>query len=188
MKNQKSGKISVSAKRTYSDLIDSLKELLAEKPFEKITTMDICKNANVPRATFYNHFNDKYDLLEYAWSCVEKQIILNIDSSSDNRTYTYQFIYELLSFLEDNKNLVKKSIVTNNENIHYTQLKQIAKKIISDRIILYTFNENLLNVDINLISEFYANAIVYTIKEWLETGMKTSKEVMSNSLTELIHK
>lgn len=188
MKTNKSGKISVSAKRTYSGLIDSLKNLLAEKPFEKITTMDICKDANVPRATFYNHFNDKYDLLEYTWKCVAKQIKLNVSPICDDRTYTYKLIYELLNFLEENKSLVKKSIVINNENVHCIQLKYIIKEIISDIVTADALSGKVYNVDLNLICEFYANAIVYTIMDWIEGGMKTKKEVLANSIAELIYK
>ena len=51
--------------RTKKLLTDSLKNLLQEKSFDKITVNDICERAMVHRATFYNHFNDKTDLVNY---------------------------------------------------------------------------------------------------------------------------
>ena len=47
------------------ELAQSLKKLAVEKPFEKITIKQIADGAGVIRVTFYNHFQDKYDLL--AW-------------------------------------------------------------------------------------------------------------------------
>ena len=46
-------------------LADSLKELVQKMPFEKITIKKITDGAGVIRVTFYNHFQDKYDLLAY---------------------------------------------------------------------------------------------------------------------------
>ena len=59
----------------------SLKRLMLQKPFEKITINDLTKDCGISRMTFYNHFRDIYDLVE--WSCEEdgKQAL------RDNKTY-----------------------------------------------------------------------------------------------------
>ena len=44
-------------------------ELLDEKPMSKITVKDIVERCGVNRNTFYYHFKDIYDLVE--WSCLE---------------------------------------------------------------------------------------------------------------------
>ena len=46
-------------------LADSLKALVLQKPVEKITIKEITDKAGVIRPTFYNHFQDKYELLEW---------------------------------------------------------------------------------------------------------------------------
>lgn len=43
----------------------SFKELLAKYPFEKISIKMIVDGADIRRPSFYNHFLDKYDLLEW---------------------------------------------------------------------------------------------------------------------------
>jgi len=50
--------------RTRGALDDALKSLLMERRFDEITVQDIAGRAGVNRATFYAHFQDKYDLLE----------------------------------------------------------------------------------------------------------------------------
>lgn len=46
-------------------LMESFKELVLRMPIEKITIKDITDGAGVIRPTFYNHFQDKYELLEH---------------------------------------------------------------------------------------------------------------------------
>lgn len=46
--------------------------LLKQQPIEKISVKDICAEAEINRTTFYNHFDDKYQLLEAVQqACVE---------------------------------------------------------------------------------------------------------------------
>ncbi|MCR5055050.1 MAG: TetR/AcrR family transcriptional regulator C-terminal domain-containing protein [Lachnospiraceae bacterium] len=46
-------------------LSESFKELSTKKPIEKITIKEITDKAGVIRPTFYNHFQDKYELLQW---------------------------------------------------------------------------------------------------------------------------
>lgn len=51
-------------KRTRQLLHRAFTELLAEKSFEEISVHDIAERSTVNRATFYDHFPDKFALLE----------------------------------------------------------------------------------------------------------------------------
>lgn len=48
---------------TKRALSSALKELMQEKPFQKISVADICERCCMNRQSFYYHFKDKYDLL-----------------------------------------------------------------------------------------------------------------------------
>ena len=54
---------------TKRALEQSLKNLLLKKPLTKITINDIADDCGINRMTFYYHFKDIYDLVE--WSCLE---------------------------------------------------------------------------------------------------------------------
>ena len=54
---------------TKRALEQSLKNLLLQKPLSKITISDIADDCGINRMTFYYHFKDIYDLIE--WSCEE---------------------------------------------------------------------------------------------------------------------
>jgi len=51
-------------RRTRQMLFDALRALLQEKDFEKISVQDIAEKATLNRATFYDHYPDKFALLE----------------------------------------------------------------------------------------------------------------------------
>jgi len=51
-------------RRTRQMLHEAFKSLLAEKGFESISVQDIAERSTVNRATFYDHFTDKFALLE----------------------------------------------------------------------------------------------------------------------------
>jgi AcrR family transcriptional regulator len=52
-------------RRTRLLLVDAFNALLAKKDFEAISVQDIAEQATVNRATFYDHFPDKFALLDY---------------------------------------------------------------------------------------------------------------------------
>lgn len=51
-------------RRTRQMLHEAFRALLAEKGFESISVQDIAERSTVNRATFYDHFTDKFALLE----------------------------------------------------------------------------------------------------------------------------
>ena len=77
MKYDLSKPITRGAKRTLDALSGAMFLLLSEKSFEEITVGELCEQAQYPRATFYNYFDDKYDLLNYCWLSLAEKIGLS---------------------------------------------------------------------------------------------------------------
>ncbi len=68
-------KLDPRVRRTRSLILQSFESLLAEKNFESISVQDVTDKAQINRATFYAHFQDKYGLLDYSVSQMFKQEI-----------------------------------------------------------------------------------------------------------------
>lgn len=64
------GKVDLRVQKTERALMEAMMVLLKNKPFEDITVSDLCQAATVRRATFYKHYRDKYDFLDF---CIEKK-------------------------------------------------------------------------------------------------------------------
>ena len=54
---------------TKQALETSLKRMMSKKPLDKITIRDITEDCGISRMTFYYHFKDIYDLVE--WVCIQ---------------------------------------------------------------------------------------------------------------------
>ena len=50
---------------TKNALASALKDLMKRKPFSKISVRDICDECGMNRKSFYYHFKDKYDLVNW---------------------------------------------------------------------------------------------------------------------------
>ena len=57
-----------TGRRILNGMADALLELVGEQSFEQVRVNAICERADYPRATFYNYFADKYDLLNHCWA------------------------------------------------------------------------------------------------------------------------
>ena len=53
--------------KTKCELAETLKKLMLQKPFSKITISEIIRECNVNRKTFYYHFEDIYALLKWIY-------------------------------------------------------------------------------------------------------------------------
>lgn len=53
---------------TKKALAAAMKKLMAQKPFLKISVRDICEECGMSRKSFYYHFKDKYDLMNWIFA------------------------------------------------------------------------------------------------------------------------
>lgn len=68
-------KVDIRVIKTKKAIENAFIEILSEKSFSKITIEEICKKANVNRMSFYNHYDDKYDLLNDIMKNIKETLI-----------------------------------------------------------------------------------------------------------------
>lgn len=108
-------KLSRGALRTLKTFSDTLFKLLTEKAFENITVNEICEEACIPRATFYNYFDDKYDLMSYCWYTLTLEIHIEDYKDLDPDKRIHVFFDRMCDLLIDNHTIIQK-IIQNNPN------------------------------------------------------------------------
>ena len=65
-------------RRTHKFLQEAMIELIAEKSFDAITVGDITERAMINRATFYRHYQDKYDLVARIFEDTTSELVENM--------------------------------------------------------------------------------------------------------------
>jgi AcrR family transcriptional regulator len=97
-------KLDPRVKRTRGLILRSFESLLAEKGFETISVQDVTDKAEINRATFYAHFQDKYELLDRSITLmfmaeIEKRTLNVCSYSPDNLRNLILAVCEFLSKL-----------------------------------------------------------------------------------------
>ena len=175
-------------KRTYKLLQDALFKLLEKKSFDEIKVNDICELAMIHRTTFYTHFSDKYELLDYVISEVEKEITNDLNFSVYNSLEEFytNMVMNVLNYIDNNKKFFY-SLLNKNEDINLFRIfYHTCISYIKEMIEKEERNGVKHTVPVDLICEFYTGAVVSTIDWWLKTKSKLSKEELCNYITKLI--
>ena len=99
---------------TKRALASSLKELMVEIPFEKITVAHICEKCGMNRKSFYYHFKDKYDLVNWIFD------IEYIPIAKSNVIDTSWSLFEsLATYFYENKGFYRKVMrITGQNSFH----------------------------------------------------------------------
>ncbi len=67
-------------RRTHKFLQEAIIELITEQGFDAITVGDIAERAMINRATFYRHYQDKYDLVARIFEETINELVENMKS------------------------------------------------------------------------------------------------------------
>lgn len=92
-------KANAASDQTKRALASALKELMAQKPFDKITIHDLTERCGIRRQNFYYHFEDVYDLLR--WTFQEEALTLL--ARHDGALLWQEGLLQLFHYIEDNR-------------------------------------------------------------------------------------
>ena len=81
---------------TKRALAEALKQLMEELPFSKISVADICEQCNMNRKSFYYHFKDKYDLLNWI---LDTEFLGTALKSGEPAKTSIDRLYDLFTYL-----------------------------------------------------------------------------------------
>ena len=161
----------------------SLKNLLLQKPLNKITINDIAEDCGINRMTFYYHFKDIYDLVE--WACIEDAA----KALEGNKTYdTWQqgFLNIFNAVLEN-----KPFIMSVYHSVSREQVELYLYKLTYD-LLIGVVEEKASDMvvrdeDKKFIADFYKYAFVGIMLNWIKNGMKDDPQQIVDHLSILIH-
>lgn len=103
------------AKRTLEAFRIEMFALLSKKAFEEITVGELCEKAQYPRATFYNYFDDKYDLLNYCWMSLAEEIGLPEYHYAPESQMLFLYFDRIYSFTKEHIEFISKMLLHNSE-------------------------------------------------------------------------
>lgn len=166
---------------TKKAIAESLKRLTCEKSFDKISISDITNACHLNRQTFYYHFHDKYELLDWIYY-----------------NYTFYPLMEDISFYNWNEKLIELLKQMKREKSFFMNTIKCSKNYFQEylfKILIRLFQAAIDALDSEKVfekeeketfSRFYAHGLCGLIMDWTSTGMKQDIELLNRRILHLV--
>lgn len=167
---------------TKRALEQSLKNLLMKKPLTKITVGDIADDCGINRMTFYYHFKDIYDLVE--WSCLE-DAKRALDEKKTYETWQ-QGLLQIFEAVQENKPFILNAY----RCVHREQVEKYLQPIV-DRLLLGVIDEEadgmaVRDEDKRFIAQIYSYIFIGLMLDWIKDDMREDPQPIVDKLAKLI--
>lgn len=146
----------------------SLKKLLLQKPLNKITINDITEDCGVNRMTFYYHFKDIYDLVD--WILVE-DAAKALEGRKSFEDLNEAFL-DLLYQIRDNRVLVLNVYRSVGRERIEQYLYRMLDPILHDYVARESQGMTVQEDDQQFVVDFFKYALVGVVLEWIRKDMK----------------
>ena len=160
----------------------ALKKLLLEKPLTKITVSDITEECGMNRMTFYYHFKDIYDLVE--WACLE-DATKALEGKKTAETWQQGFL-QIFYAVRENKPFIM--------NVYHCVSREQVEKYLQplvDRLLLDVINEEVGEMkvrdeDKQFIAQIYSYIFIGLMLDWIKDDMREDPQQIVDRLARLI--
>lgn len=168
---------------TKEALEASLKKLLLKKPLDKITINDLTSDCGISRMTFYYHFKDIYDLVE--WSCLEDAT----KALQGKKTYATwsEGLFQIFEVVLENKPFILNAYHSISreqiENYLFTLTRTLIMGVVEEQ----SAGTSITEEDKKFIADFYKYSFVGIMLDWIKQGMKEDYHQIAEKIILTIH-
>jgi len=147
---------------TKQALAASLRELMEELPFDKINVAHICERCGMNRKSFYYHFRDKYDLVNWIFDTDIISLVAN-EASTCSSLERWDFVESICDYFYKNRDFYRKALQIVGQNSFSDHFTQYIGPSLKNRLIYLLGNEQVDEFSI----DFFTDAVLCTMKRWL---------------------
>ncbi len=164
-------------------LENSLKKMMLKKSVNKITVSDLTNDCGINRMTFYYHFHDIDELIE--WVCIQDAK----KALKGKKTYDTweEGFYQIFEAVQDNKpfimNVYRNVSREHVENLLHELTYNLIMNVINEKAKDMLVDEE----DKEFIANFYKNAFVGLMLDWIKQDMKEDPRKIIDKLSIMVH-
>ena len=167
---------------TKESLGAALKQMMHVKPIGKITVKDLVEICGVNRQTFYYHFDDVYDLLEWVFE------------EDANRVLPREVVYEhwkedvmiFMDYLQENSTFTLNVYNSNSRLYMLRYLEEKMETCIRSFAVIVSEEQNIDRQDFEFAVKFYAKCAIGFIAHWLDLGMQLPREITKDRILQVM--
>ena len=140
---------------TKRALASALKDLMQQIPFQKISVADVCQKCDMNRKSFYYHFRDKYELMNWIF---DMDFIKVMDTAPADDPIAA--LMALGRIMYDNRGFYRNALAVQGQNSLREHIHEILRPLLQERL-----KEALIDED----SSFYVEFFRLFVKCWALT-------------------
>lgn len=167
-------------KQTKRQIENALARLLLQENFNKITTQQIAQEAGISRGGFYNHFHDKYDLVDQ----YQKRIFFYLDTLFTQEDKLEDIILTALTFMLDEP---LAAALLSPAGTYELQLYLVGKfkQVLTHELPNLPIGKALTGIEFDYALNYFSYAYLGFIQTWIINGQKESPEKLTQLLLKL---
>lgn len=171
--------------KTQKNLWESLVKLVVDKGYGQVSVMDICKESQVNRSTFYRHFEDKEDLLLRRTDEILFQMAMDsrhVKEVAESRSFTEYG--EFLQIILDHRDFFRIMLGGQGEPQFVDKIMDYLQEVTALKFQQWELNLNEAPVPKDLFLSYIAGAHLYLLKWWINSREPCSiDELISYNVT-----
>ena len=160
---------------TKKVLAYALKDLMAQRPLAKITVGDICDACDMNRKSFYYHFRDKYDLVNWIFYTEFFD-----DYQQETEANPSDALHKICQFFEKNMDFYRAALKQTGQISFYEYLGDVIRPIMAGRLKPFFAHDPYRDFYTDLFVNVYRDAIV----RWVNGGCK----IPSDTFVQLLYR
>lgn len=168
--------------RTDRDITNALLKVMEKKSLEKISVQDILDEAMVNRSTFYQHFSDKYAILERLQEKYVSDMTERIDEMEKSGEWSMEKVNaSLCDYLAQNRSQMRKLLSVRSEAL---DLQEQMKHLFA--AYLGRANARLTDLERDILSGMMVSFFVYFLNNTID-GTELSARMLDTWLNMTVY-
>ena len=159
-------------------LAAAMKKCMERMPVEKVTVKEIVEECGTTRQTFYRHFLDKYDLINWYFDKILSESFKHMGTGET----VYESLVRKFRFIEHERLFFDAAFRYDDQNSlrdhDYREIHAFYTNMIESR------TKEPLSSELNFILEMYCRGSVYMTTRWVSGEIEYTPEEMAKCLVD----
>lgn len=166
---------------TKRAMADALKELLKSRTLDRITIQDVADAAHVSRKTFYYHFHDIFDLLE--WMMVEGAKGFPEPADGEGEDFWVRNVSILLNYAVENRRWVMNGYQSIDRERLEAMLRKAVEPQVETALRQAIAGRPVREEDVRFVADFFTYGVSALFLSWVADGMRQDPAYLQDKLT-----
>jgi len=144
---------------TKKALASALVDLMQAKPFQKISVAEICGRCNMNRKSFYYHFKDKYDLMNWIFDMQLRHRTKGSHFAND-----WEVILEVARCIYENRKFYANALSVRGQNSLNEHIREISVPAIRQKLVEGMPDDRITDFHVN----YFTDALLAAFYRWVQ--------------------